>query len=75
MFYVTEKRTNITKIKKKNPKIQRKFYSELFSFPKFYELHCSPIVHMKHMNHIFQDLLLNCIKEVPEIQKKTFVTQ
>ena len=45
--------------------------------PSVDELHCSTIVHMNHMEHMFQDLSFYCTKMVPKkntINFFTFVT-
>ena len=41
-----------------------KTYFESLISPSFDELHCSTIVHMNHMEHMFQDLTFYCTKKV-----------
>ena len=43
-----------------------KTYFESLISPSFNELHCSTIVHMNHMEHMFQDLPFYCTKKVPK---------
>ena len=43
-----------------------KTYFESLTSPSFDELHCSTIVHMNHMEHMFQDLLFYGTKKVPK---------
>ena len=43
-----------------------KTYFESLISPSFDELHCSTIVHINPMEHMFQDLPFYCIKKVPK---------
>ena len=45
---------------------KRKIYFELLVCPSFDELHCSPIVHVDHMEPIFQDLPIDFTKKVQQ---------
>ena len=45
---------------------------ELLIYPSFDELHCTTIVHMNHMEHMFQDLSFYCTKKVPKKHNKFF---
>ena len=49
-----------------------KTYFESLISPSFDELHCSTIVHMNHMKHMFQDLPFYCTKKVPKNHKHFF---
>ena len=44
----------------------RKNYFESLISPSFDEVHCPTIVHMNHMEHMFQDLSFYCTKKVPK---------
>ena len=49
-----------------------KTYFKLLIFPSFDELHCSTIVPMNHMEHMFQDLPFYCTKKVPKNHNQFF---
>ena len=49
-----------------------KTYFESLISPSFDELHCSTIVHMNHMKHMFQDLPFYCTKKVPKNHNQFF---
>ena len=53
----------------------KNYFESLISL-SFDELHCSKIVHMNHMEHMFQDLPFYCTKKVPKNHNHffTFVT-
>ena len=46
-------------------------FESLFS-SSFDELHCSTIVHINHMKHMFQDLSFYCTKKVPKKHNQFF---
>ena len=46
-----------------------KTYFESLISPSFDELHCSTIVHMNHMEHMFQDLPFLLHQEGPKKQQ------
>ena len=47
------------------------YFGSLIS-PSFDELHCYTIVHMNHMEHMFQDLPFYCTKKVPKYHNHFF---
>ena len=49
-----------------------KTYFESLISPSFDELHCSTIVHMNHMEHMFQDLPFYCTKKDPKTHNHLF---
>ena len=49
-----------------------KTYFESLISPLFDELHFSTIVHMNHMEHMFQDLPFYCTKKVPKNHNQFF---
>ena len=51
---------------------KEKTYFESVISPSFDELHCSTIVHMSHMEHIFQDLPFYCTEKVPKNHNQFF---
>ena len=49
------------------------YYESLIS-PSFDELHCSTLVHMNHMKHMFHDLPLLLHQEGPKTPQSFFFT-
>ena len=49
-----------------------KTYFESIISPSFDELHCSTIVHMNHMEHMFQDLPFLLHQEGPQTPQSIF---
>ena len=43
-----------------------KIYFQSLISPSYHELHCPSIVHMSHMEPIFQDLHFYCTKKIPK---------
>ena len=55
-----------------HPLKRGKFIFNHYFSPSFEELLCSPIVHMNHMESMFQDLPFYCTKKVPKIHNNFF---
>ena len=49
-----------------------KIYFESLIPPSFDELHCSTMVHMNRMEHMFQDIPFYCTKKVPRNHNQFF---